>query len=269
VSGFRHLILTRFNVRHAPWQRDKSGADVLTDAWMEHRFGLFDRFCFPSVRAQTATGFEWLVFFDPDTPEPFRARIDRYRDFEPFRPVFARDDELIDRVREAAGNADSLITTRLDNDDAIHRDMVANVQKELPVDRVTFVNWLHGYFHAHAELIEVEHPSNMFISMIEPRSDQPFRSVWCAEHKNLSRHGEIRQITGTPGWITLVHERNLMNEVRAPDGLGVRRRTRLALERIGLLAPPPATAEAPQMRPSRQQFREIAADFGLDPAAEQ
>ena len=43
-----HLIVTRFNLG-------------MTDpVWLEHRFGLFERFTLPSIKAQTCQEFWWL-----------------------------------------------------------------------------------------------------------------------------------------------------------------------------------------------------------------
>jgi hypothetical protein len=268
MADFKHLLLTRFNVRHAPWQEDKRGNPVLTDEWMEHRFGLFDRFCFPSVRAQSNQNFTWLVFFDEGTPERFRRRLDRYREFPPFQPEFIADDRLLEVVRERAVGAPGLVTTRLDNDDAIHRETVARVRARPPLQAVEFVNFLEGYLLAGDRLYRVEHPSNMFISMIETKGSQPFRTVWCAEHKNLGRFGPIHQVTEVPGWITIVHDRNLQNELRAPakgQRFGIRTGVRKLLQAVGLRDEPPATADSPRQSPTDLTLAEIAEGFGLDP----
>jgi hypothetical protein len=67
---FRHVLLTRFNARFAA----KWTELCLDPAWLGHRFSLFERFCYPSVQAQTSTGFTWLVFFHEGTPAYRAAR---------------------------------------------------------------------------------------------------------------------------------------------------------------------------------------------------
>jgi hypothetical protein len=79
-ASFEHFVLTRFNVRESADKTDL----VLNPVWLQFRFDLFERFCWPSVRAQTTGAFTWLVFFDKDTPEPFRARTERYAGFRLF-----------------------------------------------------------------------------------------------------------------------------------------------------------------------------------------
>lgn len=268
MADFEHLLLTRFNVRHAPWRADKRGNAVLTDAWLEHRFDLFDRYCFPSVAAQTCCDFRWLVFFDEATPEKQRRRLDRYRELASFQPEFVTEDSLLDVVRERAAGASTLITTRLDNDDAIHREFVARVQAQLPVPRLELVNFFEGYFAAGDRIVRVEHPSNMFISMIEPAGSEPFRTVWCSEHTKLDRLGPIRQVTDISGWISVIHDRNLSNEIRdTPRGAGAALRgaaSRL-LRAAGLRPEVPDTEIVSKQFPTELTLAELAESFGLDP----
>jgi len=268
MADFKHLLLTRFNVRHAPWQADKHGQAVLTEEWLEHRFRLFDRFCFPSVAAQTCRDFEWLVFFDVATPERFRRRLERYRGFAPFQPEFATDDALIEVIRRRAAGASTLVTTRLDNDDAIHREVIARVQAALPVTRLELVNFLEGYYVASDRIVRVEHPCNMFISMLEPAGAEPFRTVWCREHAKLSELGPIRQVTDIPGWIANIHDRNLSNAIREPStggGASLRRRVGRMLRRLSGRAA--SNEPGPREFPTRRTLADLAADFGLDPGA--
>jgi hypothetical protein len=268
MADFEHLLLTRFNVRHGPWRADKRGNAVLTDAWLEHRFDLFERYCFPSVAAQTCRDFQWLVFFDEATPEKQRRRLDRYRELASFRPEFVTEDTLLDVVRERAAGASTLITTRLDNDDAIHRETIARVQAHLPVNRLELVNFLVGYFVARDRIVRVEHPSNMFISMIEPAGSEPFRTVWCSEHPQLGRLGPIHQVSDVPGWISVIHDRNLSNEIRdAPGGAGAALRAAAGrlLRAVGMRREEPAAAAAPKQFASDATLAELAESFGLDP----
>ena len=268
MADFKHLLLTRFNVRHAPWRTDKHGNAVLTDEWLEHRFDLFDRYCFPSVAAQTCRDFQWLVFFDEATPAKQRQRLDRYRALASFQPEFVTEDTLLDVVRERAAGASTLITSRLDNDDAIHREVIARVQAQLPVEGLELVNFFEGYFAARDRIVRVEHPSNMFISMIEPVGSEPFRTVWCSEHTKLDRLGPILQVTDIPGWISVIHDRNLSNEIRDnPSGPFAVLRTAAGrlLRAAGLRREMPTAEVISREFPSNLTLRELAESFGLDP----
>ncbi len=63
------------------------------DAWMQHRFRMFEDFCYPSVRAQTNTNFTWLVLFDASTPEKYKERIAQFAAWKRFVPCYV--DEIM------------------------------------------------------------------------------------------------------------------------------------------------------------------------------
>ena len=71
MENFSHFLITRFNLNL--YERDKHAAPTRTARWLEHRFEVFERYCLPSVAAQTATDFRWLCLFDAATPEPSAA----------------------------------------------------------------------------------------------------------------------------------------------------------------------------------------------------
>jgi Putative rhamnosyl transferase len=206
-GGTTHLILTRFNVRWIIGPHDT--------AWLAHRFELFDRFCHPSVRAQTSHDFRWLVFFDEDTPEPFRSRIDEYARWPVFTPVLIGrpSTEVYDAAIAAhLGGADHLVTTRLDNDDAIGRDFVARVQAAARPGTREFLNLPVGYVWHRGRLYRHEHPSNAFISLSEPAAG--FRSVWSTQHEDAGKVAPVHQVAGGPAWLQVIHEHNVSNRVR-------------------------------------------------------
>ena len=145
----KHLIMTRFNI-----ECDKDIAFHGNDPeYLAQRFALFDRYCLPSVAAQTSRDFTWLVLFHPQTPEPFRTQIAHYQELYPFfRPVYTDVKEDINVLVaeigvQYAGDAEWLLTTRLDNDDMLHRDYVKRLREEVdanPPKERTFYSFVHG-----------------------------------------------------------------------------------------------------------------------------
>ena len=86
---FQHFILTRFNLRKKGWDETKSQSKVLTDSWMENRLKLFEQYCYSSIKSQTVKNFEWLVFFDTNTPEIYREKINELASkFSNFIPIY-------------------------------------------------------------------------------------------------------------------------------------------------------------------------------------
>jgi hypothetical protein len=206
-GGLAHLVLTRFNVRWIVGPHD-------TD-WLAHRFDLFERYCLPSMRGQTEQGFRWLVFFDESTPEPFRSRVDGYADWPAFTPCFIGppSSEVYDAAIAAhLGGAERLLTTRLDNDDALARDAVERLQAEVRPGPREFLNFPDGYVWHRGRLYAHSHPSNAFLSLSEPAAG--FRSAWADPHEEAARVAPVRQVPGGPAWLQVIHEHNVSNRVR-------------------------------------------------------
>jgi hypothetical protein len=207
TTEFRHLILTRFNVRIQ--QCDPPGAE-----WLAHRFDLFERFCFPSVRAQTCGNFDWVLFCQPGMPDAMRARIREYSEWKTFQPVYFRS--VFEQAMVRAAIADlvrgysHVITTRLDNDDAICRTFVETLQQNFTGQDFEFLNFTNGYIRERDRLYRGRHESNPFISLVERTED--FSTVYCDNHMDLAQLGPIRQIAEPAAWMQVVHEHNLSNQ---------------------------------------------------------
>ena len=123
-----HIILTRFNV---PTKGREAEIRSRT-GWLERRFDIFEQYCLPAVAAQTNRDFTWVIYFDVATPAPFRDRIARCQKEFPFVDLYREDmplDTVVDDVRALLKpGSETVLTTRLDNDDAIARDFVDRLQ---------------------------------------------------------------------------------------------------------------------------------------------
>ncbi|WP_288368685.1 glycosyltransferase [uncultured Roseivirga sp.] len=145
-----HFLITRFNIRVDDWTTTRDGYQVNQTDWLEHRFRLFMDYCWPSVLNQSDQNFTWLVFFDTTTPEQFKVLNEnlvlKYPNFCPiyvdgirsFLPSLRR--ELMERT-----NTDYLITSRIDNDDLIHRDFIKRVKEEAKPSGQLVIDMQRGY----------------------------------------------------------------------------------------------------------------------------
>lgn len=208
MSHFRHLILTRFNMRIE--QCGPQGLD-----WLEHRFALFERFCLPSVRSQTNQNFDWIVFFHPDMPAVYRERVRTYSEWKVFQPVYFRSVFDLSMVQGLASELvqgfSHLITTRLDNDDAICRTFVDSIQNCFTMQDFQFLNFTNGYIWKEGRLYSARHFSNPFVSLVERAEN--CSTVYCRNHMELDQVGSILQIPDAAAWLQVVHGRNLANDV--------------------------------------------------------
>jgi hypothetical protein len=219
VDRFDHFILTRFNlnIESAPPERK------LDPAWLDHRFGLFDSFCYPSVRGQSTQTFTWLVFFDSDTPRTFKEKVAEYSNWTNFVPVFisAPTEEYhknmrAEIIKRMSDGAQSVVTTRLDNDDALGIRFVETLQK-LVKDKLNnepeCINFTFGYKldTSTSKLYLAKHQCNQFISLIEHA--QNFSTVYCEQHRWLSKVAPVREVKIAPLWLEVVHGKNVTNKV--------------------------------------------------------
>lgn len=136
MNSFEHFILTRFNVPlklEAPAGAPAKPHPGLDTGWLTRRFDLFERVCLPSLQRQTEGAFQWLVFLDWATPVPFKERIAALTvRYEFLRPVFCSqfdEESVLAEIRRREAPGTTRITTRLDNDDALHPRMLAHVQE--------------------------------------------------------------------------------------------------------------------------------------------
>jgi hypothetical protein len=235
MAPFTHVILTRFNVR-LQFLPEGGCATAPDDAWLEDRFRLFETYTLPSMQGQTSTNFQWLVFFDAATPVRFKDRITRYAEWPLFRPWFCETIPLREAVAACLQpRRTHLITTRLDNDDAVSRHFIADVQSQFAFQSPAFVNFMAGLALVEgpkgSRLYAFDAPSNPFISMIERATG--FRTVSCDEHMKLSRYGPISNVHGEPRWLQVLHGRNVSNRLTS----GMRRVTSQRLEAFSISRP--------------------------------
>jgi len=235
---------------------------------MRHRFNLFEKFCYPSVRRQTNQDFEWLVFFDANTEDEYGKRLDDYRNkFSAFRPIFVSDyPSLIPEIRRRIrSDTEYLITSRVDNDDAIHREFISLVQETFRDQKFEFVNFTQGLFLSDSKLYLCRHPSNAFVSLIEQVGEGSARTVWSTKHTTIRNVGHVHQIDDKPRWLCVVHERNASNSPVVCSGYrsSAKRIAKWLLKRLMLL-PNSKPVSSLQKKPLPLRLSDIAEQFGLE-----
>ena len=226
MASFTHFLLTRFNLLHP--------GVVLDDSWYKQRFALFERFCLPAVQGQTNQSFCWMIFADRRTPDIFRARIDAYQSYANLEVSYLDGPDRAEMVRAVRARlekpATHLLTTTLDNDDAIARDYVAQVQAQFAAQPFELVNFVHGLRLdlVQHKLYACDLETNPFISLIEEIGPQRrVRTIaGCLPHSQIkARFSPIRNVSAAPLWLQVVHGRNV-----APTGTWGR--PRVALRRL-------------------------------------
>jgi len=226
MTEITHLLITRFNLNYGDLY-------PYSEAWMEHRMALFERYCLPSVRRQRCTGFAWRVYFDRARTAAYEARVHALLDRPGLHPVFVDSPAGMIADLRAQAPAPSpaqglFLTTRLDNDDVLHPDFVRDVQARarvlaeagtLPaiVDAPLATWWREGAARARQYRSEMVTP---FATMVERPGAQGWepgywgegpRTVFIARHENLDKRVAHMESLELPRSLTVLHDQNLSN----------------------------------------------------------
>lgn len=122
----RLLVATRF------------GLGVHDPAWLEHRLELIGAITAPSLANQTNQAFTWVILTDPSLPAELRARLEALTatlesahvvDGTRF-PFASHGFVALTAQLDTRSSGDWILTGRLDDDDAWHRETVDRVYDE-------------------------------------------------------------------------------------------------------------------------------------------
>jgi len=210
----KHFITTPFCVRR-PF-KGQVKPQLPSQEWLDHRLKLFENFCLPSVVAQSDQNFEWLIYFDEQISVEYldrvRSLIAEYKNFS-VKLCAIWDSEVIakDIVESLSNDTRWVITSRLDNDDGLHKDFVANLHDSVE-EREEFLNFPFGIILYSDKCYLYRHLSNAFLSFVAPV--EKLRTVWCTAHEQASSISPVRQLTDVPAFLQVVHGKNVSNKPR-------------------------------------------------------
>ena len=216
MSNFTHVLITRFNIYIPNWDLvDKHGRETRSKEWMEHRFELFNKYCVPSVAAQTCDNFKWVILVDQHTPQEYIHRIGR-------GVLLTGNFWLRDLQKFLENNCKTrhLITTRLDNDDVLAPWAIQQIQDSFTNQRFTFLDLPSGYRLKDGILHKHQEACNPFLSLVERDTRQCVLSQ--AHGRKLGRENKVEVISNLPAWIQVIHDRNkITDKTPGPVTVGV------------------------------------------------
>lgn len=225
-ESFNHLLLTRFNLDYS--QR-KNVTYQCDHDWHVERFELFNKFCLASVTHQSIHEFTWIIFFNQEKKlryKPFIEKTQRSLDNIHFIFVEPREDhrkKLKNYIRENC-SADYLITTRMDNDDAIANHFIESIQNKFKeirgeVDSEGLViNTGVGYQYETKFPYRKTHIEGYkyspFITLVSKKeSRKSFRNVLEHAHLGWKNVVESKELENDSYWIQVVHGQNRANQI--------------------------------------------------------
>ena len=220
MKPFKHYITTRFNL--GLYNPDAKGGlppiRVSPDEWMPHRMDLFMTFALPSVMAQTCQDFIWMVLMDDHTPQAYRDTLAGIQ-FPNIRFVYTGTG-VASAFRQNIEPGDYvLISTRMDNDDAFHKDTIKDIQdlykQKSEAPKPWFIAMPYGYTLdlTAAKVYPKEYPSNPFLTLVEDAIVP--KSVWTWPHTKLPPHIHKEFIVQKTYWLTVVHSQNATNNMNS------------------------------------------------------
>ncbi len=211
-----HVLLTRFNLPSVGAESYIRAAE----GWLRERVELFERFCLPSVQNQTMTDrLAWLVYLDPESPAWLKARVSEWAGRSPMTPIYRaevpRQALVADLRRVSGGDGRMLVTTNLDNDDGLAADFSARVRVAVGTGLDTGPSAVYvdrGLILGNARTYLRRDTVNAFCSVAESWDDPV--TCWSAWHNELGRLMPEIHVDGPPGWLQVIHGRNVSNRVR-------------------------------------------------------
>lgn len=206
MGSLSHVLLTRFNL--AMDFGGKAQRRWLDEAWLQDRVRLFERYCYPSVLAQTCQDFTWLVLCDEASPLWLTEWL---QESCPRATAIRVTDARRETLEPHLPNCEWLLSTRLDSDDALHRDFIGTVQSYTHEPGRTFLDPVIGYTLSGNRFYRRTYRNSPFLSLMERRERASL--VYSVQHQEASRYGPVVPINGGPMWVQVIHGDNVSNSV--------------------------------------------------------
>jgi len=241
-----HLIVTRYNLGLYTHKKvTRTRAPIEPDQWMKHRFNVFRRFGYPCLATQSNQDFIWYILLDKLTPkehfEPLAKLVSAKSNIRLYSSPNTDAGRALDPIVETehSDRPAYLLTTRIDNDDAFHREAVARIQRVasqwiewerggLAIRRLTGVPTQDLIIDAPAGYVVHEddwkdvRETLLVMDCCTPYASYLSRSGVTVFHK---RHHKIRKYEppyvtvdlDAPSWLSVVHRYNLVCRLTSRD----------------------------------------------------
>ncbi len=216
---FRHYLITCLNVGLYSHPADGPGNRMPVEQWMQHRMKLFTTFTLPSVVGQTCQNFTWFLCIDEKTPLEYidilpRPGIPNLRILPLSCKALCNEPIAAEIMRHIEPGNYDLITTELDSDDAIHRDLIRTIQASYQSSgKSTLISFVHGL------ILDLKgcclYPMGYAFhcpTFVEQRSMA--QSVYRWPNSEIPAE-KIELIPEHPYWLQVIHSLNVVNNLES------------------------------------------------------
>jgi hypothetical protein len=231
--AYQHFVITQFNLRNLPNSNNSSHENWIK--WTQNRIVIFKEYCLPSLADQTSMNFIWLLYFDEDSRKEFMPFMDELSAVPFIRICYCSRNEDFQEsyIREVKKRADKdaawILTTRIDNDDCLHRDAIKVIQQNFTEKNRFLISLASGYVMSARDktLSHYFYPMSPFLTLIEKNDAEIkgvfekghtkwdelrlfiYREIWLEYFNRKAR--KSRFILKNPLWIQIVHGENISN----------------------------------------------------------
>lgn len=205
----KHVLLTRFCVRFA---EDNPRRRYERPDWVDYRMGLFNKYCLPSVQAQTFKDFDWWFLVNPNFPGLTRNHIDELKNYGNIVHIESDWNEAQPEVGHRLAftyNDQMVCSTRLDSDDMLHERFMETLTDVVDFEDEFLLSFKYGYIIKDGKAAPREYTVNPFISLVEYAN--PFRSVFHIDHTKADKSDIPLRTLDTVGWAQIDHGDNIKN----------------------------------------------------------
>jgi hypothetical protein len=129
-------------------------------------------------------------------------------------------DELKKYISAVPNKKPYIITSRIDNDDSVHKDFINEIQLQFKQQDYLVLDIIKGYslqIRPTVMLGKKEHIFNPFMSLIE-KNDDP-KTIWYYHHNMWKKETRIKQVNHKRLWIAVIHEKNKVNNFNGYDNV--------------------------------------------------
>lgn len=133
-----HLVITRLAIR---WFQKPGGLEW--NSWLKNRIELMNKYLRPSLKQQTDQNFALISLIDDSVeiglvlPNEYLLRI---KPIEPGYPKFLILSAVNSIIQKRFDDYDSFIITRINSDDCLRKDFIANIKKHFKDGKEKYVD---------------------------------------------------------------------------------------------------------------------------------
>jgi len=187
----------------------------MDDQWMYDRINLFLTYCLPSVLAQKNKNFTWLIYFDTKTPTVFLDKLLFLKSAPISIELILVDNYngMIKHMTERFLRSENkyVISSRLDNDDAISDQFMQKIQEAFVPRHQTVINLNAGYVLDLQKKVFTKWRNkltNQFSSIIEDKASADIITIYGFPHWRHPTSSTTINIQSKPCWIEIIHQNN-------------------------------------------------------------